>query len=796
VHDSLPLLLSGLSALGVIVAALVVALRRADLRTTASSLAEREDARVRGSHDARLQHPEVDLDLCIGCGACVAACPEEGVLAMAHGQAVVVHGARCVGHGRCADACPVGAVAVTLGDVSMRDDLPAVSDDLEAVGVPGLFIAGELGGYALVRTAIAQGTVVADVVAQRVPRRQPGRSPAGSTKRRPAVAGSRAASARPATTGGSVAVLDAASDGPLDLLVVGAGPAGLACALRSREIGVSCAIIDQEAMVGGAVAQYPRAKLVMTQPVHLPLHGKLPKLSYQKEELIELWEDVVTRHRLDVRTSTRMLGVHADPEGGFTVETSRGPIRARNVCLALGRRGTPRKLGVPGEDWAKVHYSLIDAQSWRNCELLVVGGGDSAIEAAIGLASQPGNNVTLSYRKHAFFRLKARNDRAIREAEASGALTVLYQSEVRAVHSNAVDLTVARADGTTEELSIANDAVFVFAGGTPPFGLLKDAGVSFDPADRPGSAEGPQVDRGTGLLTALLFASGVALAVLAFVLWRQDYYGLSLHERATSDWHEWLQPKGPLGLWFGLVAVALFSSNLAYLLRRNRRIGRWVPGSLRAWMSVHVFTGLAAFFCVTVHAAFAPRDTVGGHAFLAMAVVVVTGTIGRYLYAFVPRATNGKELEIDQLRGRIAAMSGEWDRDGRGFGARVRSVVEELVERDRAAWNRGLIARVFAIVRSRIALRSAFAELRREGVEEGVPVDEVRSMLALARRAHGLMLASAHYAEVRSILGSWRYLHRWLALLLVLLTVLHVVTALRYGGVDWSNVLPGLGGGR
>jgi thioredoxin reductase/NAD-dependent dihydropyrimidine dehydrogenase PreA subunit len=773
--DLSPWILPGLAALGLLVAVLSVLLRRAELRRSAAGLAERAEARVRGSHQARLQHPVIDLDQCIGCGACVAACPEEGVLAMVHGQAVVVHGARCVGHARCAEACPVGAVAVTLADVQQRDDLPALGEDLEAVGVPGLFVAGELGGYALIRTAIAQGRAVADAVAARAGQTAP---LVGAAVRR---------------AGGPVALAEPAEpDGILELLVVGAGPAGLSCALRAEELGIRCAVIDQEERIGGAVAQYPRGKLVMTQPVELPLYGKLPRLEYRKEELVEIWEQAAAEHGLDVRCGTRLLGVAREPEG-FTVRTSRGLLRARQVCLALGRRGTPRKLEVPGEDYAKVHYALLDAQSWRDSDLLVVGGGDAAIEAALGLAAQPGNRVTLSYRKDAFFRLKARNDAAIRAAEADGSVQVLYGSAVRAIASERVE--IGAVDGRFAPFLLANDAVFVLAGGVPPFGLLKDAGVSFDPADRPAAAL-PELDRGNGLLWALGIAGLFAATVLGFTLWRQDYYGLGAAARVDSPWHGLLQPKGTVGLACGLLAALLFACNLAYLLRRAPRLGRWLPGSLRTWMSAHVLTGLAAFFCVMLHAALAPRDTVGGHAFWALCVVVVTGTVGRYLYAFVPRATNGKELQLDELTARIAAMSGEWDREGRGFGAEVRAVVEDLVEHDRAGWGRGFAARVRAILGSRRALEAAFVDLRRIGIGQGVPPAEIRSMLGLARRAHRLMLAAAHFAEVRAVLGSWRYLHRWLALLMVLLTLLHVVTALRFADIDWSVLGLGSGGAR
>ncbi|MDA0373436.1 MAG: NAD(P)-binding domain-containing protein [Planctomycetota bacterium] len=763
-----PWILPGLCALAVLAAALSVALRRSELRRSAEGLAERADARARGSDRARLQHPVIDLDQCIGCGTCVAACPEEGVLAMIHGQAAVVHGARCVGHGRCADACPVGAIALTLGDLSERDDLPALTEDLEAVGIPGLFIAGELGGYALVRTAISQGTVVAEAAARRTP-----------AHRAPGARGRQ----------GGVAV--ASGDDIPDLLIVGAGPAGIACALRATELGLRCTVIEREPQIGGAVAQYPRGKMVMTQPVRLPLHGTLPRLEYQKEELVDLWGDVVRGHDLDIRTGTLFERVTTLEEGGLAVETSRGTFRARQVCLALGRRGTPRRLGVPGEDHPKVHYSLLDAQSYRDSHLLVVGGGDSAIEAAVGLAAQPGNRVTLSYRKADFFRLKARNEASIRAAEAEGRVRIAFETTVRSIEGDRVELESARHPGQVETLP--NDAVFVFAGGVPPFGPLREVGVSFDPSDRP-PEQTPEVDRGTGLLLALCFAAALALGVLGFTVSHADYYGLPAAERAASPLHDTLQAKGRIGLTFGVLGVALFLFNLAYLVRRSAALGKWLPGNLRAWMSTHVFTGLAAFFCVLLHAGLAPRDTVGGHAFWALAVVVVTGTIGRYLYAFVPRATNGKELEIDQLRSRIAALSGEWDRDGRGFGGEVRRVVEQLVEEDRATWGRGFVRRIFGILGSKRRLEAAFAVLRDRGRTEGVPADEIRSLLALARRAHRLMLAAAHFAEVRAVLGSWRYLHRWLALLMVLLTGVHVYTAVRFADIDWSVLLGWPGG--
>ncbi|MBK8976801.1 MAG: NAD(P)-binding domain-containing protein [Planctomycetes bacterium] len=782
--DPHSLLLPAALAAGLAAALGAALLRRGQLRVSLHGVAERRDARVRGSHAARLQHPVIDLDRCIGCGSCVTACPEEGVLALVHGQATVVHGSRCVGHGRCADACPVGAVAVTLGDLSDRRDLPALQSDLEAVGVPGLFVAGELSGHALVRTAVNHGITVADAVHARL------RQGAGAVRSRRQL---QTVPARAPDRDDRAA--------PVELLIVGAGPAGLAAALRARELGIEAVVLEQADRPGGAVAAYPRGKLVMTQPMVLPLHGRLGRLEYSKEELVELWDGLVAEHALDVRTGVQLTAVSRRPDGTFVASTSAGTFDAQHLCLALGRRGTPRKLGIPGEELPKVHYALQDAGCHRGERVLVVGGGDSAIEAALGLAAQPDNHVTLSYRRAAFNRLKARNDRAIREAEATGSVDVRYRTTPVRIGSDRVVLRSTVADGPADERDIVlpNDAVFVLAGGTPPFGMLEQAGVSFDPADRPATAtEPPGVELAGGLVLALGASLALAGGVLLVSLLHGDYYALDATARDRHPDHALLRPTGTLGLPCGLLAVGLMLCNLTYLLRRARTIGRRLPGSLRAWMNAHVVTGLTSFLAAALHAGFAPADTVGGHAFLAFAVVVVTGTIGRYLYAFVPRAANGAVLGIEEIASRIDGLTSEWKRTDDDFAAHVRARFEALVDDDRRTWGRGFVTRLWSAMRRRIAFSRALRRLHRAGLAEGIPASQVRAMLDLARRAHDLQLAAVHYEELGAILSTWRFLHRWLALLLVLLTVLHVVAAWRYANVDWSG-LPGaawFGGGR
>ena len=737
--------------------------RRLELRDQGRSLSERAVARARGSHKARLQHPLIDLSQCIGCGACVRACPEDGVLQLAFGQAVVVHGARCVGHGLCATACPTNAIALTLGDLKDRKDLPNVDASHEAVGVPGLFLAGEITGFALVRTAVAHGALVARTVADRC-EAEPDRPD---------------------------------EDGRMpDLLVIGVGPAGLSCMLAAKERGLRCVGIDQAAEIGGTVAAYPRRKLVMTQPMELPLHGKLKRLEYSKEELIEIWGRLAKRHQLAIKTGVTVEKIERASDGTFAVKTDHGTIRARYVCLAVGRRGSPKRLGVPGEDLPKVSYSLLDAEYYKDRSILVVGGGDSAIEAALALAEQPGNRVTISYRKNAFSRLKARNEERIDAAVAEQSVQVMFGTVVEAITPNTVQLqhaeeqaaSTANAENVATALvEIENDEVFIFAGGTPPFPLLEGAGVSFDPALRP--PEPIAIDRGTGLMVALGATFAGMLALLVVRLVHADYFDLPPALRPGSDLHDALRPQGRLCLWAGLGATALFLINLTYLARRSTRFGRLFPGTLRTWMSVHIATGLSACLCAVLHSGFSLRDSAGSHALVAMVVVVATGMIGRWFYAFLPRAQNGRQQDLEELGAEVVAIAGEWDQHGRGFGSMVRKDVERLV--DGAHMGRGLLARIWGLLLSQWRLRWHLRQIRSQAAAEGVPASEVSHLIGLARRSHRLAMQLTHFEEVRGLLSTWRWLHRWLAVLLLLLLAVHVVSALRYGSIDFGVLTEG-----
>jgi thioredoxin reductase len=492
------LVLSGLVlALGL--AFLATVSRKNELARMRRGLEQRERNAAAGP-DAVLRHPVVDLSRCLGCGTCVASCPEGDVLALVHGQALVVNAARCVGHAACERECPVGAITITVANLAERRDVPVVTAALESASAPGLFLAGEVTAHALVKTAVEQGVAAVGEIARRLQH-------------------------------------SGAVPGEHELCIVGAGPAGLAAALEATRLGLGFVVLEQESGPGGTVARYPRRKLVLTQPLTLPLHGPLGggRTEFTKEELVALWLRLAREHALPIHAGVEYLGCERSAHGSFVVATSAGAVLAQHVLLALGRRGSPRKLCVPGEELPKVAYGLLDARSYAHRRALVVGGGDAAAETALALAEQPGNHVVLSYRRDAFFRVRPRNVERLDAAAAEGRLVLALGSEVREITADAVVLEHGR-EGARHAERLANDEVFVLAGGTAPLERLERSGVSCDPELRAAPAA-PAYEQGTGLVRALGAGFVLALGGLLFAAWNADYYTLPIEARPAAAKH-------------------------------------------------------------------------------------------------------------------------------------------------------------------------------------------------------------------------------------------------------------------
>jgi thioredoxin reductase (NADPH) len=384
-----------------------------------------------GLTDPATLHPRIDVTTCIGCASCVRACPEH-VLGIVGGIAAVINGARCVSHELCVEACPVGAISMGFGRPRSGMEIPLYDEHYQS-NVPGLYLPGEVSGIGLIRNAFRQSMSAIDhIVASGAPRR----------------------------------------DGTLDVLIIGAGPAGFAAALAAKYHNLSFGVIEQDAL-GGSILHYPRKKLVLTTPVELPLYGRFEGPEISKEELLDIFVSSVRKFGIPVRQYEKVESI-AHEGGIFRVTTPRASFASRAVLLAIGRRGSPRKLGAPGEELPKVYYRLIEAETYTDRHLLVVGGGDSAIEAAVGLARQKGNTVTISYRRDDFVRLKEKNDRNVRAMIAAGKLRAEFSSEVTSIEQDAVGIKTA--DGAVKR--IPNDVVFVFAGGELPAEMLKRSGIA------------------------------------------------------------------------------------------------------------------------------------------------------------------------------------------------------------------------------------------------------------------------------------------------------------------------------
>lgn len=389
-----------------------------------------EISKTEGLYEPVSLHPVVDPNACIQTGACVTACPEKDILGIMNGKATTINASRCIGHGACFHACPMEAITLCIGTEKRGVDLPHVNPQFET-NVKGIFIAGELGGMGLIKNAVEQGKQAVENL---------------------------------------VKTLDKSVPADYDLVIVGAGPAGISASLAAKKYGLKSMTIEQESL-GGAVFHFPRSKIVMTSAMELPLYGKIKLTETKKSALLDLWNKVLSENDIRIQERTKVDEI-TPVSGRFLVKLDKGkPIHARKILLAIGRRGSPRKLNVPGEELEKVAYRLLEPEQIRDKKVMVVGGGDSAVESAIQLGRD--NQVILSYRGDAFSRIKPKNSSLINMAISKKLIDVRFNSNVISIGEEGVVLN--DASGKSEE--IPNDLVYIFAGGELPIQFLEKAGI-------------------------------------------------------------------------------------------------------------------------------------------------------------------------------------------------------------------------------------------------------------------------------------------------------------------------------
>ncbi len=387
-------------------------------------------AKEEGLHEPVSLHPYIDLNTCIGSAACIADCPEKDIMGMVDGKVTVVNASECVGHGACFHACPVEAISLRIGTEKRGVDLPHVSESFET-NMKGIYIAGELGGMGLIKNSVEQGQMAMEnIIKSDKPKKE----------------------------------------GVLDAVIVGAGPAGISATLTAKKHGIKTVTLEQESL-GGTVYTYPRAKVVMTSPMDLPLYGKVKLRTTNKDELLQVWNDAIAKNDVSIRENTKVDSIIPMPDGTLKVKVADSEdIITNHVLLATGRRGSPRKLNVPGEDKQKVAYRCLEPEQISGKNIVVVGGGDSAVESAMLLMMD--NEVLLSYRKDKFSRLKPKNRDKILAAIEEGKLEMSYNSNVVSIDDD--HILLKEGENTRK---VENDLIYIFAGGELPSKFLQAAGV-------------------------------------------------------------------------------------------------------------------------------------------------------------------------------------------------------------------------------------------------------------------------------------------------------------------------------
>jgi thioredoxin reductase len=661
----------------------------------------------------------IDLDRCIGCDGCERACadrhgvarlqrkgPALGRLSFAvacrtctdhrcfdacgfdaisllENDEVKIDNQKCVGCAACFSACPNNVITMQdkpFTGADFKERIPAT--DLDGrTNIPGLWLCGEATGTALIKLAINSGRKAVECISKEI----------GS---------------------------DLGGDGDiLDVIVAGAGPAGLSAALAAKELALDFKVFDK-GHFAQTIQSYPRHKVVMAEPMHIPLFGNLWLKDTTKEELIQQWQAIIEKTGLEIQGNEPVKDLKRGADGIFDVTTEKGKYRARHVVLAVGTRGSPRKLGVEGEVAGRVYYQLTEPDEMRNKRVLIVGGGDSAVEGAMSLADVPGTTVTISYRKDSFGRIKPRNKTRLDAYERDGKVKVILESEVKMILAGEVLLTTKNG-----MRSVPNDVVFAMLGAEPPTKFFEKIGIK---VIDPGTEEMEALAKSRGMrryaskcdhctghsdqacisacpTNAIIeimpeevfmrptqdearrpafqvapFESGipspssvrwVAAIALMVALISAVAVGLECFARRTiPEWsllYRWQTMHGlpidvalisgsGLGYVLGIAGSILMAMTALYPLHSRLGLLRKVAKT-RFWLSGHILAGILGPVFVTYHTML-KLNRWPSVAFWLVWAVVFTGAIGRHLVTFVRRARGLVDMDgvvIDRERQRL-----------------------------------------------------------------------------------------------------------------------------------------------
>lgn len=318
---------------------------------------------------------------------------------------------------------------------SSQNERPFLKKHNES-NIPGLYIVGDLAGAPVIKYAMAQGFEVIEHIAT-----------------------------LPNAIGGSDQELH-------DVVIIGAGASGLNAALQAKERGMRYVLLEKE-QIANTIENFPEGKYVYAEPDTQPPKGKLWLDGATKEDLTKRWNQIIKDNRLDVRTAEGVTGLEKK-DGVFTVKTAKGAYRSKRVVLATGQRGNPRKLKVKGENREHVYHRLYSPRKYKNENIIVVGGGNSAIEAAITLSEQ--NKVYLSYRGSEFARIFKDNERKLNEAIAAKRIEPLLNSNITEFGDNEATLKI----GTDEVRKLPYNHAFVLVGADVPRDFLKSLGLKME----------------------------------------------------------------------------------------------------------------------------------------------------------------------------------------------------------------------------------------------------------------------------------------------------------------------------